>query len=291
MTDLASEHIFNKFYPIYKIIRLVVNLKEVQVIRYSAIKKLGQNFLINREIAKAEAVHGEGRHVIELGPGPGMLTLELCKVAKSVIAIEKDSRLFSLLKSTVKSKKLTVLNKDFFDVTNKELMLGSDSIMISNIPYNLSSSVIEWLIKNNVEAILCLQKEFVDHMLAKEGTDKYSKLSVISRLSFSMTRIMNVGRGNFDPMPKVDSSIIYLKPKESTINDEDSNMINLLMQHKKKTVKSSLVDSHSYLHLDKRTLSNVGSRIKGGERRLFKMPPEEILEAAREINSMIKAST
>lgn len=268
----------------------MVKLQEVQIIRYNAIKKLGQNFLINREIARAEAVHGEGRNVIELGPGPGMLTSELCKKAKRVIAVEKDGRLFQLLKTTLKSRKLTLLNKDFFDTTNEDLMLDLDSIMISNIPYNLSSSVIEWLIENKIEAVLCLQKEFVDHMLAKEGTDKYSKLSVISRLSFSMTRIMKVGRGNFSPMPKVDSSIIYIKPKQTVIKKEDANMINLLMQHKKKTVKSSLVDSHSYLHVGKRTLSDIGSRIKGGDRRIFKMSPEEILETAREINSILKTS-
>ncbi len=258
--------------------------------QYNAVKRLGQNFLVNAEIAKAEAAHAEERNVIEMGPGYGTLTYELCKHAKRVVAIEKDTKLFMLLKTNMHSRKLVLINKDFFDCTGKELMLEGNEIMISNVPYNLSSKVIDWLIEKKMEALLCLQKEFVDHMLAIENTDKYSKLSVVSRLSFSMTRIMDVSKGNFRPIPKVDSSIIYLKPKSSTLTKEENTMINLLMQHKKKTVRNAFLDSRSYLGKPKKELSDIAEKISGKEERLFKMAPQRILERAREINSLLKKS-
>ena len=61
-------------------------------------KSLGQSFLINGNVAVAEAVHGEGKNVLELGPGRGILTRELCSRAKKVVAVELDRKLYALLK-------------------------------------------------------------------------------------------------------------------------------------------------------------------------------------------------
>ncbi len=253
---------------------------------HRALKKLGQNFLVNTDVAIAEAAHSYGMNVIELGPGYGILTRQLIKHAKKVVAVEKDTRLYTLLRTQIKSKKLTLINGDFFEVDVEKF--GKPDIMISNIPYNLSSKTIDWLIQNRLQALLCLQKEFVEHMTAKENTDKYSRLSVMSRLLFSMTKIMDVRKGNFRPIPKVDSAIIYLKPKDIMISKNDAKMISLLMQHKKKTVRNALQDSRSYLKLEKESLRKIGDKISKNTVRVFKMNPDEILGTAREINSLIE---
>ncbi|MDE1824777.1 MAG: ribosomal RNA small subunit methyltransferase A [Candidatus Micrarchaeota archaeon] len=242
------------------------------------IKALGQNFLNNQFIAKAEAVHAYGKNVIEIGPGYGMLTRELCKHASRVVAIEKDQNLYRLLKVELKSRKLLLLNKDFFKASDEELRVSDTQIMISNVPYNLSSKVIEWLLSKKIEAVLCLQKEFVEHMLAKPGTEKYSRLSVMSSLCFSMTKIIDVPKGNFIPVPKVDSAVIYLKPKSDTPRKRELELISMLMQHKNKRLRNALLDSHATLGMEKsQILSKVkelGSDLKS---RPYNLSPSELL--------------
>src|ERR1700733_737369 len=121
-------------------------------------KSLGQSFLVNISIATMEAEYAKSMNVIELGPGLGILTKELCKTAKKVIAIEKDQRLFDMLSAEIQSPKLNLINNDFFlvDVSS----LGKIDIMVSNIPYNLSSKLIYWLSVNKIPALICIQKEF-----------------------------------------------------------------------------------------------------------------------------------
>ncbi len=252
-------------------------------------KALGQNFLTSRRVAKAEAAHALGKNVLEIGPGYGMLTRELCMTAKRVVAVEKDKAICASLKMEMKQRNLKILNKDFFDASEEELMLGSTQIVVSNIPYSISSKVIEWLSVHKMEAVLCLQKEFVEHMLARQGTSKYSRLSVMSHLFFSITKIMDVSRGNFSPMPKVDSAIVYIKPSGAVIGKGELRIISLLMEHKKKTLRNALIDSHAYLGIERGRLAAVAERIDERDGRVFKMSPEELLETARKIEKLLFA--
>lgn len=251
-------------------------------------KSLGQNFLVSESIARAEAAHAESMNVLEVGPGYGILTKELLKRARMVVAVEKDADLCAILSSEISSRKLRLINKDFLDASPEELGLPSIDIMISNIPYNLSSKTIGFLIRSRLQAVLCLQREFVDHMLAMEGTRDYTKLSVVSRLSFSMTRIMEVKRGNFRPVPKVDSAIIYLKPKAGAPSEDESRLIGLIMQHKKKGVRRAIMDSSSYLGVEKEVLSRVCVEIGAGDEKVFKLPPVMVLEIAKRLGSALE---
>ncbi len=217
-------------------------------------KSLGQNFLRDNEIAKNEAEYGCNKNVIELGPGAGILTKQLCKSAKSVLAIEKDTRLYEFLKSKFDNyKNLKLINSDFF---NYKLNVKKFDIMISNIPYNLSSKTIEWLLKNKLPALLCVQKEFAEHMIAKEGTKNYSKLSVFSSLGFKVYDIMNVKKDSFYPVPKVDSKIIYLKPLDVNLDPDSLSVLGYIMQHKKRNIKNALENSRKGLGIEKDFIKN-----------------------------------
>ncbi|MDE1869483.1 MAG: ribosomal RNA small subunit methyltransferase A [Candidatus Micrarchaeota archaeon] len=252
------------------------------------IKSLGQNFLKNRDIAIAEAAHSHGKIVLEIGPGYGILTGELCRHAKKVIAIEKDANLYKFLQSEIKSRKLKLINKDFFKASDEEIETESIDIMIANIPYNLSSKVVEWLFSNSKQAVLCLQKEFVEHMRASCDTENYSRLSVMSELCFSMTKILDVSRGNFYPVPKVDSAVIYLKPRDVRISEREKMLIGLMMQHKNKTIRNALIDSHRYLKMKK---PEIAEKIKGLaliSERAYKLPPKKILEVAKSAGKVLK---
>ncbi len=246
-------------------------------------KKLGQVFLANERIAEIEAMHGENKNVIELGPGYGMLTKKLCEKAKHVVAVEKDAELYNMLLSEIAHDNLTLINADFFKIKTDIVKEFRIDIMISNIPYVLSSKVIGWLIEKRMQAVLCLQKEFVEHMLAEPGSKNYSRLSVMSSLQFRITKIFKVSRGNFNPVPKVDSAIIYLKPLGKPITRNEAMAISLLMQHKKKTLRNAVIDSRRSLEISKPTASEIAEKLDARSSRPFSMAPEDILRAARRI--------
>jgi len=253
-------------------------------------KSLGQCFLVNRGVAEAEAEHALGKRVLELGPGYGMLTRELCARAERVVAVEIDSNLFRLLKANIEAGNLKLINKDFFEADEKELELDSTDIMISNVPYKLSSKVIDFLIAHKLQAVLCLQKEFVDHKLAEPGTRKYSKLSVVSQLCFSMTRLIDVPKGNFRPMPKVDSKLVYMNPREGCVGREENAVIGAIMQHKKKTVRNAILDSHKAFGMSQKQLLPVAEKVGVKDSRLFKLSPTQILGVARELLPTVGSS-
>ncbi len=250
----------------------------------SATKRyMGQNFLISEAVATAESAHSIGKTVLEIGPGRGMLTKGLCKHAKRVIAVEKDARLFTALKSVLQYRNLKLINKDFFEATESELELSKIDIVIANVPYSMSSKIVMWLREHNIPAVLCLQKEFVEHMLAGEGTRNYSRLSVTCALSFRITEIMKVPRSSFRPVPGVDSEVIFIKPKNTAITPKEDSIINMLMQHKKKMLRNAILDS------------GINVTLYGGilpeetlQTRVFKMSPERLLAVAKSLNTFQK---
>lgn len=244
-------------------------------------RRLGQVFLVDRNVAIAEAAHADNKTILEIGPGRGMLTRELCEVAHRVIAIEKDASLYDHLKRTLKYKNLKLINADFFDVKEEEMELGKVDMLISNVPYSLSGRIIEWISKHGKDAVLCLQKEFAEHMAAKEGTREYSRLSVMSSLTLRTTEIMDVPKGCFSPIPKVDSKAIFIKCRNVQLSDAEREVINALMQHKKKTVRNAILNSRVHLGISRESMREVADTAGVKDKRLFKLSPEAILELAR----------
>ncbi len=250
-------------------------------------RSLGQVFLVNDKVASIEAAHATGKTVLEIGPGQGILTRALCSEAKKVIAVEKDFSLYTILKHERIAKNLVLINKDFLDITDSEIGLGKIDIVISNIPYYLSSSVIGWLAEKNMQAVLCLQKEFVEHMLAEPDTPSYSKLSVFTSLLFRVTKIISVPKGSFRPIPKVDSVVIYMKPTRKPLGKEESRLMGLIMQHKKKTVRNAIIDSRAQLGIDKEAASALADKAPYSDQRVFKLTPDRILEIADGLRAMM----
>ena len=254
---------------------------------HKARRRLGQNFLTNTGVAEAEAAHANGKRVLEIGAGRGMLTKRLCAVAKSVIAVEKDPKLYDFLDVMLKFDNLTLIPGDFFKLEPHEIDPAQIDIVIANIPYSLSSKTIGWLRDNNKEAVLCLQKEFVEHMMAPAGSDSYSRLSVTCALSFRIVEIMRVPRRYFRPAPSIDSAVIFMKPVGKGLSNSQDEVINLIMQHKKKTLKTALHDARHGLNIGEPKLRQFLGRLPDNER-VFKMQPRQILAVADELIKLQK---
>ncbi|MGC8622671.1 MAG: 16S rRNA (adenine(1518)-N(6)/adenine(1519)-N(6))-dimethyltransferase RsmA [Candidatus Micrarchaeia archaeon] len=266
-----------------------MKLMEIHALNPKSIKankKLGQHFLLDERVAELEASFGKGKGVIEIGPGLGMLTSKLCKYAKSVLAIEMDKRLCDALASSLQCDNLSIINSDFFEVEKSEL--SGYEIIISNVPYMLSSKIIEWLTENELEAVLCLQKEFVERMLATVGDRKYSRLSVMTTLILEVEQVAEVKAEQFYPKPKVDSAIVHIKPKGTEISQREKELIKLLMEHKKKTLRNAIIDSSKALGISKDQAKKLFESLGTRNERIFRTAPKDLLGIASAISQKLE---
>jgi len=218
-------------------------------------KKLGQNFLVSRnildKIIKASELSRRD-NVLEIGPGFGVLTQELLKNINNLIVIEKDKKLAEFLRQEIKkySNKeikdgVEITNDDVLKIKNldlfKKLKIKNYKI-ISNLPYQITSPVL-WKFLNEVEnspayvkassfakatadrsvgrpemMVLMVQKEVAERIVAKPG--KMSVLSVMCQFYADVELVSLVDRENFWPIPDVDSAIIKLKIQETRYNNQ-----------------------------------------------------------------------
>ncbi|MFH0829942.1 MAG: 16S rRNA (adenine(1518)-N(6)/adenine(1519)-N(6))-dimethyltransferase RsmA [Candidatus Aenigmatarchaeota archaeon] len=203
-------------------------------------RKLGQHFLKYPEIAErmaALAIVDDCDIVLEIGPGHGELTQVLASKAKKVIAIEKDKMLAEALEGKL---------------SNVEVIAG-DAVklewphfdkLVANLPYEISSPVMEKLFerKHWKVAVLMLQKEFAKRLTAKEGSEEWSRLGMAASYYVDAKLIAKVGRGAFRPMPKVESAIVLMKPREHPFKTDSLFWLvtGKLWQHRKKQVRAAL---------------------------------------------------
>jgi 16S rRNA (adenine1518-N6/adenine1519-N6)-dimethyltransferase len=251
-------------------------------------KSMGQNFLIDKPTAIIESELARGRNVVELGPGAGALTAELCKTASRILAIEIDGRLFAYLNESLHCNKLKLVNSDFFKL-DRSSFAGYD-MLVSNVPYHLSGKVLSWIIDNRMEAVLCLQEEFVDHMRALPNTSRYTNLSVFCSLFLSVEEIAKVPASYFRPVPKVASKVVHIRIKDSRADRETMRIIAQIMVHKKKRLKNAIMDSRKALGLDKNAIGQLLSGMPNVESRPFQLQPRSILESAEYIRKSLKGS-
>ncbi|KAK9890550.1 hypothetical protein WA026_010626 [Henosepilachna vigintioctopunctata] len=181
-------------------------------------KDFGQHILKNPMVIKSMVEKAAIRPtdtVLEIGPGTGNMTVALLAAAKNVIACEIDTRLVAELQKRVQgthlNQKLQIL---VGDVLKTELPFFN--LCVANIPYQISSPLVFKLLLHRPFfrcAILMFQKEFAQRLVAEKGDKMYCRLSVNTQLLARVNIVLNVGRNNFRPPPKVDSSVVRLEPR------------------------------------------------------------------------------
>ena len=182
-------------------------------------KSLGQHFLVNGRIADRIvecAGLKEDDTVLEIGPGRGILTGRLLERAGNVTAVEIDRNLIGFLKERFgEYKGFTLFEADVLKIDLKEIFKGVSGRIkvVSNIPYNISTPIIEILCRNRKlvsEAVLMVQKEVARRLFSQPGTKEYGLTTLNLALCAEGRRIMDVKPGAFDPPPEVISSVISL---------------------------------------------------------------------------------
>lgn len=213
-------------------------------------KSLGQNFLKDKNIIKkiADSINPtEEDLIIEIGPGAGALTKELVKKKSEVICFEIDTRLKEILEQ-INSEKLTIIFKDFLSIKINEYINQNkykNLYFVGNLPYYITTAIINKIVKesNPYEITIMVQKEVADRFSAKPGTKDYSSISIFLQYNFDIERVCNVSKTCFEPVPKVDSSVIKFKRnKKISANDEEKfyKLIKDSFTQKRKNLKNNL---------------------------------------------------
>jgi 16S rRNA (adenine1518-N6/adenine1519-N6)-dimethyltransferase len=186
----------------------------------AARKSLGQHFLLDEVLCgRIARLAGDlsGRHVLEVGPGPGGLTRALlANGAEHVHAVELDSRAVAALAELAAAHpgRLTVLEADALRVDAAALMPAPRRI-VSNLPYNVGSPLlIGWLAQAGAYESLTLmfQQEVAERIVAAPDTEGYGRLAVVAQWRCAAHMVLRLPPGAFSPPPKVWSAVVHLVP-------------------------------------------------------------------------------
>jgi len=182
-------------------------------------KRFGQHFLTDRHYLGriVEAIGPQASdHMVEIGPGTGLLTDELAKRVDRLDVVEIDRDLARALRDRLDPARVTVHEADAleFDFTT----LPGPLRVVGNLPYNVSTPILFRMAENAdslADCVFMLQKEVVDRMVADPGSPEYGRLSVMLQYRFTMATALRVPPGAFTPPPKVDSAVVRMKPLDA----------------------------------------------------------------------------
>jgi 16S rRNA (adenine1518-N6/adenine1519-N6)-dimethyltransferase len=216
-------------------------------------KSLGQNFLIDKNIIKKiiNLSNIQNRHVIEIGPGNGELTDEIINnKPKSITLIEKDFDLSKKLqKKYSENKNLIIFNNDVlkFDL---EKIIKKESMIIGNLPYNISSQILVKMIKfkkwppNFYDLIFMFQKELGEKIIGLYQTPNYGRISILANSRLKVINNFFVSPNCFRPKPKITSMVIHFKPKSTLLSIKDilnlEEVTKIFFSNKRKMINKNI---------------------------------------------------
>lgn len=197
-------------------------------------KSLGQVFLntewpVKRVLDTLQKWNVE--RVLEIGPGPGILTKALLESGYNLTAVERDDRFIEKLEDYYRiheksfNGKLTLVGEDIlkFDLEKWIDQSPLDCAVVGNIPYNISTPILTWLLPhlNRLKgAEFLVQLEFAARLAGQVGTKAYGSLSVFTQLRSKVNIECKVDRACFRPIPKVDSALVTLMPRTPQLPEE-----------------------------------------------------------------------
>ena len=186
-------------------------------------KSLGQNFLIDKNVLEkiVSLIKIENKSILEVGPGTGNLTSCILKNnPKKLILVEKDKYLARLLKKKFETN-VVVINEDILKI-NENKLHDDKLIVFGNLPYNISTEILaKWVLNLDNKnfwfdsLILMFQKEVADRIISKFNSSKYGRLTILANWKLDIVKICDIKAGSFSPRPKINSSLLFFKPKKN----------------------------------------------------------------------------
>ena len=199
-------------------------------------KRWGQNFLVDRNLLEKIVRTIDPKKsdsILEIGPGEGALTELIFPKVKEMVAIEIDPMLIEHLKNRESLKGLNIIHGDVLLQDIENLPVKNLVRVIGNIPYNITSPIIFWLIEQLHfwdDAFIMMQKEVAERLSAVVGTKAYGRFTVVTGAYLNMEYCFTIPPDVFIPKPKVDSAIIrFTKKEKPLISDEKYMRFNKLV--------------------------------------------------------------
>jgi 16S rRNA (adenine1518-N6/adenine1519-N6)-dimethyltransferase len=235
-------------------------------------RRAGQHIVIDSAILDRVVGYAElssSDVVLEVGSGTGNLTTLLADRVKKVVSIERDVQLLKLAREAVKYRK----NVEFIRGDATRVNFPRFDKVVANLPYGISSEITFKLLEHDFTlAVLMYQKEFAERLVAKPGSEAYSRLTVNLHYRAGAEILEEVPPEAFFPNPKVFSAVVRLKPRDPPfrVTDEKmfSSVVRALFQHRRQRVRNSLMRSFEQVF--------PGKKIPKAERR--KIIDEKLLD-------------
>ncbi len=206
-----------------------------------------QNFLVHHPTVEriADAVP-PGGDVVELGPGLGTLTAALLRRSYRVVALEKDPRMVEVLQTDFKAyaDRLTLVAGNATSCRFAELAAPPVRV-VGNLPYAVTGGILRNLVgqrRSIHSAVVMVQREVRDRLLARPGSKTYGALSVFTQAAFDLERVLDVGAGSFFPAPKVASAVVRLTPRAVPLEETElfRTVVRGAFEARRKTLTNAL---------------------------------------------------
>ena len=205
--------------------------------------------MIDEKILKkiANITDIKNKTILEVGPGTGNLSSFILKEnPKKFFVVEKDHRLISNLQKKFKNQ-IKIINEDILNIDEKKF--SQDKLIVfGNLPYNISTEILcKWILNLNdnnfwfENMILMFQKEVADRIVASVNTSNYGRLAVLAKWKLEIEKICDVRPSSFYPKPKIDSSVLFFKPRKRFFKINEPKNIELITRlffnHRRKMIK------------------------------------------------------
>ena len=223
---------------------------------YHPKKSLGQHFLHDGNIARkivAELDPRPGEHVLEIGPGPGVLTALLADHDITLTAVEIDARAVEALRTRFSGERFPhvhVIHADIllWDIASVHPAAAPPLRCIGNLPYNITSQILFRLFdhaQHFEDAVLMMQREVAERLIARPGGKDYGILSVFTQLHGEVRRSFNVSPNVFTPRPAVWSSVVHLHLRDTRLAHIQNysffrSIVKATFGQRRKTIANSL---------------------------------------------------
>lgn len=219
---------------------------------------LGQNFLKDKSVLTRiiDSVDiKEDDLIIEIGPGQGALTKYLKLFHANLICFEIDTRVKKYLDNFLDDK-TDIIYQNFLTIDLNKFLADykyNKLYVIANLPYYITTPIIEKLSNSNLEfevMVLMVQNEVANRLSAIPGTKDYGAITVLLKYLYDVQKLFFVSRKSFDPMPKVDSAVIKLTPRNDGFVATNFDVFNKLVRDAFKMKRKNLKNNLSSYNLD-----------------------------------------
>lgn len=214
-------------------------------------KKWGQNFLADPNLLKRITRTVDpcpDDLILEIGPGEGVLTERILSKVKAMVAVEVDPLLIKYLQDQTELKDLILIHGDILLQQIDEMPIENPVRIIGNIPYNITSPIIFWLIEQLdywSDAFIMMQKEVAERLSANAGTKAYGRLTVVTRAYLDVKYCFTISPNVFIPRPRVESAILrFTKKEQPLVPDSDylrfNKIVSAAFSQRRKMLRNTL---------------------------------------------------